>query len=184
MDLTSFDEKQLKSILLDKLSGDFIFKSEVRGINLVEQRLIIIDFLAMAKPHIVASGFTSKWFGIEVKNIYEAGGNVPKGKKVNQVCWQSLTYAQSVFEGKRPPFVFMFLNDPYSTKGLIAFLQYGNVGRLKLTKVGYCFEFTMGYFGKSGNNIYKGKTNSGINRYVGNVIGNKQMRKKQGREYI
>lgn len=166
------DENSLKLQVLEKLSDDFYFKPECRGVNLVEKTQVIIDFLAKAKTHIVNDGFTHEWFGVEVKYI----PNANSAKKMKQALWQSITYAQSVYDKYRPPFVFLFTNSEVldiELRAIYRFCQYGNVGLLNIDN-GYSFTFgSQHYYANRDGIRHKGKTNAGQIRYAGNMLGNK-----------
>lgn len=73
LDTRKLDENQLKDLLILKLSSDFDIRPNVDGIHIVETKPVKIDFLLKAKSHLVEKGFTSDWFGVEVKNIYHNG---------------------------------------------------------------------------------------------------------------
>lgn len=174
-------ENDLKSLLLVRLSCDFILEPEVRGVNLVDQKQVVIDFLVKPKSHIIDNGFIDKWFGIEVKYIPNNG----EEKKIKQALWQSVTYAQSSYNGIRPPFVFLFTNDigayaidAFHRQAILSvksFCQFANVGSLEVNENGYRFSFgNQGYYriGEDGMH-YKGKTNAGLIRYTGNFLGAK-----------
>lgn len=172
------NEDDLKLLLLEKLSNDFDFKTEVRGINLVEKKIVIIDFLAKAKRHVVGNGFTDEWFGIEVKYIPP----LLEEKRMKQVIWQSITYAQSEYGGVRPPFVFIHTNE-YNTddsyheqaiRGALTIAQYGNVGTLQADSSGYRFYFDNSYYWKNADGWAKGKHRGGQVRYCGNMLGIKE----------
>jgi hypothetical protein len=178
LDIRNLDEVQLKDLLVDRLSEDFEIKPEVTGLNIVERKAVIIDFLLKAKPHVVQSGFTPEWFGVEVKNIYHQGR--PKSGKINELFWQALSYAQSVFDGSRPPFVLVFVNDDYARDSdefdrfafmfVARFCQRGNVGKLQIEKTGYTISFDGNvYYRKRGEETHSGKSNAGLKRNVGNV---------------
>ena len=120
-----------------KLENDFILLEEVPGHHPIYKKLVRIDFLAKAKPHLSEAGFTDEWFGIESK---WASGVIGQTSKVTKMFWQSITYAQSTFvaEGNNimPKFVAAFVPDNLEPliekhfKSLSQLALYGNVGEL------------------------------------------------------
>ena len=85
----------------------------MRGAHPVYGHGVRIDFLAQAKAHVQAAGFTDRWFGIEAKWIKGVGGQTAKTTKA---IWQSITYAQASFHTEPdleeiPEFVLLYLPD-------------------------------------------------------------------------
>lgn len=130
-------EAVLTDELLLRLANDFEFRREVRGEHPISGDRVRIDLLAKGKVHLIKSGFTDEWFGIECKWADRIGGTT---SKTTRMVWQSITYAQSLFtvDGAsiRPKFVAVYTPDNLHSlieehlKHLLALGLYGNVGRL------------------------------------------------------
>jgi len=183
-------EDELKRQVVRHLENDFELLNEVEGISLVDQSGVRIDYMALAKPHLIKTGFLAEWFGIEVKQILDfSRGDM--GKK-SQVIWQAITYSQSAFlvnnARTRPAFVLVYIGDDQfdqtrapvlrglsdgewakaTWRALINIAQYANVGQLRLEpQQGWEIVFSGGrYFSKARG---KGNVNIGVKRYVGSV---------------
>lgn len=87
-------EDGLKDWLVAHLGGDFELFPEVRGTHLAHGVGASIDYIAQAKPHLVAQGFTAAPFGIEVKHLRPEEGFSSKAAKA---FWQSVSYTDCVF---------------------------------------------------------------------------------------
>lgn len=130
-------EALLTNDLILRLANDFEFRREVRGEHPISGDGVRIDLLAKGKAHLIESGFTDEWFGIECKWADRIGGTT---SKTTRMVWQSITYAQSLFtvDGAliRPIFVAVYTPDNLHSliedhlKHLLALGLYGNVGRL------------------------------------------------------
>ena len=132
IDLSQFDEPRLTAICKRVLAPDFDLQSEVTGQYLVDGSRVRIDLLAMPKPSLIDRGFIAEPIGIEIKS--------PKSKHASAYAfaWQSITYALSEFNQVRPAFVVMFPSvdhfwDHQRAVHMQQFLQFGNVGQLKLS---------------------------------------------------
>lgn len=130
IDLSQFDEDRLRRILVNLLSDDFDIEAEVTGKFLVDGSQVRIDFLATPHQRLIDLGFIDHSIGIEVKSP------ASKSASPNKFAWQSVTYAQSEFNGIRPAFVLMFPDVTHFWDGLIAvkmrqFLEMANVGQLE-----------------------------------------------------
>lgn len=130
-------ESLLTSDLKGRLAPDFEILSEVRGVHPIDGDGVRIDVMARAKAHLIESGFTDQWFGIECKWADRIGGTT---SKTTRMMWQCITYAQSTFSingiSVRPAFVAVYTPDNLHAlieqhlKQLLALGLYGNVGRL------------------------------------------------------
>lgn len=130
-------ESLLVADLTARLCSDFEVKREVLGVHPVDGHGVRIDLLMRAKAHVVESGFTDQWFGVECKWADQIGGTT---SKTTRMVWQSITYAQSTFESDgssvRPAFVAVYTPDGLHSlieehlKHLLSLALYGNVGRL------------------------------------------------------
>ena len=130
-------EQSLKNKLKKDLAHDFYILEEISGYHPIYDQKVRIDFMFKAKSHLVNSGFTDGWFGIECKWIKGLGGQTSKTTKM---VWQSITDAQSIFEieGKKitPKFIAVFTPDNLEKqiaehlKTLLSLALYGNVGQL------------------------------------------------------
>ena len=96
------DEPRLKEVIADRLSIDFDIRAEVEGQFIVDGTSVFIDYLLFPKPALVEKGFVEDWVGLEVKHP-KNGDNKPI-----KFAWQCITYSQSKFNNRRPPFVLMF----------------------------------------------------------------------------
>lgn len=105
-------ESLLTAELIRRLTPDFELRREVRGTHHLNGDGVRIDLLARGKPHLVESGFTDQWFGIQCKWADRIGGTT---SKTTRMVWQSITYAQSMFtiDGVpiRPAFVAVYTPD-------------------------------------------------------------------------
>lgn len=130
-------EALLTDDLLLRLANDFEFRREVCGEHPISGDRVRIDLMVKGKPHLIESGFTDEWFGIECKWADRIGGTT---SKTTRMVWQSITYAQSQFKvdgvSVRPKFVAVYTPDNLDQlierhlKHLLALGLYGNVGRL------------------------------------------------------
>ena len=130
-------ENSLKNKIFAKLSSDFEVLDEVWGYHSIYEMRLRVDLLLRAKPHLIASGFTNGWFGVECKWIEGVHG---QSSKTTRLVWQSITYAQSVFEVNgqniKPKFVAIFTPENLSfiiqrhLDTLLSLGFYGCVGKL------------------------------------------------------
>jgi len=136
----------------------------------------------MTRPHLVDDGFDPEWIGLEVKHIEDfKDGDL--GKK-SKLVWQSITYAQSVFEVDgarvRPLFVLMYVgeeefgNDEFgeraaiSWRALLNLAQYANVGWLVTSPTyGWAIKFGGGTYYRNGYG--RGNVTLSSENRVGNV---------------
>jgi hypothetical protein len=92
-------------------SADFDLHEEVKGRHLAHGTGVQIDYIATAKPHLVAAGFVSQPFGIEVKYINPAEGF---SKKAARAFWQTISYTDCTFnlggESQQLKFAMLFSN--------------------------------------------------------------------------
>ena len=131
IDLRSYDEPALCKIVEWVLSPVFEIQREVCGKNLTDGEKVRIDFILHPKQSLRDRGFDAETVGIEVKSPFS------KNVKQNAFAWQSVTYAQSEFDGARPDFVLMFPDVTHfwpdtTAFSMQSFLQYANVGMLLL----------------------------------------------------
>ena len=133
IDLAQYDEPKLCEIVEWVLRDDFEIRREVWGVYMVDgETRLRIDRLLFPKSHLLNAGFIPAWIGLEVKS--------PLSKSVSgfDFAWQTVSYAQSTFDGQRPPFVLMFPSVRWfwpngsTARDLQALLQYANVGQLEL----------------------------------------------------
>ncbi|MDB4322686.1 hypothetical protein N9942_01755 [Akkermansiaceae bacterium] len=128
------NESEYKLKFESLIEQDFTFEREVEGIFLVDGSAVRIDYLIYAKPHLQDRGFTDEPIGVEVK--------VPedKGNRMVKVAWQAITYSQSEFKGKRPPFILIypglnsFTASKHKKEGLVlltSLLPKSNVGTIE-----------------------------------------------------
>jgi hypothetical protein len=87
-------EEKLKEQIRSQLFHDFDLLEEVVGYHSHYEKQVRIDFLAKAKPHLVANGFVNQWFGIECKWV---DGVLGQTSKLTRTYWQAITYQQSRF---------------------------------------------------------------------------------------
>jgi hypothetical protein len=137
------NEETLKNKLESKLSKDFFIEKEVSGSHPIYNIPVRIDYLLKAKPHLIESGFTTEWFGVECK---WTGGIEGQTSKVSRLFWQSITYAQSQFKNKEevitPKFVAVLVSENLHPiiqshfKAQSQLALYGNVGELFFYKDG------------------------------------------------
>jgi len=181
MDYTA-RENELKKKVVMMLKKDFALKPEAAGRDLVHGETVRADFLAWPLSDIVAAGFPQQCIPIEVKYLEndDVGG-------LAEVCWQAITYQQSVFFGKggmelRPLFTLIYANgavnkDPtgeYANAWRWAsrLLQRANVGLLDLEGSAiWRFMFGATPFCQRGRQGIKmgNVENVGLKIYVGNV---------------
>lgn len=131
------NEEILTNGLISGIERDFEIIREVDGIHPIEGAEVRIDLMARARPHLIQSGFTNEWFGIECKWVAEVLGQT---SKVTRLVWQSITYAQSSFlvngEPVRPAFVAVYTpknldqSIERQLNELLSLGLYGNVGRI------------------------------------------------------
>ena len=176
-------ELVLKEEVRTFLQTDFILNEEVPGIHLIEGVNVKCDFLVYPRHHLIGEGFDEGWIGIECKYIDASQKHT---KKINQLGWQSISYAQSKFhinnQTVRPMFVLMCVGGGLNMsvhvewRTLMHFVQYGNVGKLAFDRAGWDISFGgSSYFYSreyQGVTSYtKSKANIGRKRYVGNLAG-------------
>lgn len=127
------DETECKLKFESLIQEDFTFEREVDGRFLVDGSAVRIDYLIRAKLHLQDKGFTAEAIGVEVKTP------VDKGNRMAKLAWQAITYSQSEFYGKRPPFILIypwlssFAASKHKKDGLIlltSLLQKSNVGTI------------------------------------------------------
>lgn len=104
-------EPELKAWMSAFLSADFDLHGEVKGLHLAHGTGVQIDYIAMAKPHLLAAGFVDQPFGIEVKYINPAEGF---SRKAARAFWQTISYTDCEFnlrgEKKQLKFAVLFSN--------------------------------------------------------------------------
>ena len=172
------DEEKIKQQVKGLLSNDFEIKEEITGNHLVEQDVVIIDFMIFPKPHLINQGFEAFWVGIECKYIKPNSEHA--NKKLNKLIWQSISYAHSVFNIDkqliRPRFVLIAFNREeinasdrtnITWRTLINFAQYANVGVLSTVSGGWGMSFGTGNHWYYRTNKGRGNHNV-IRRQVGN----------------
>lgn len=120
------DELELKAWLVPFLSEDFELHEEVGGVHLAHRTGVQIDYIAIAKPHLLAAGFTNLPFGIEVKYLNPAQGF---SRKAARGFWQTISYTDCVFALAKQEtplkFAVMFSNLSFEAeRGLLK--QYGD----------------------------------------------------------
>lgn len=182
MDYTA-RENELKIKVADALKPDFAMKPEADGRDLVHGERIRADFLAWPLSATVAAGFSEMCIPIEVKYLEDDDIG-----KLAEVCWQAITYQQSIFFGRagkmlRPMFTLIYADGDFNkdTRNEYAqawrwagrLLQRANVGFLDVMTGYYDWRFSFGggkYASKSRGVIEMGNVeNIGIKIYVGNV---------------
>lgn len=167
--IAGLSEPELKQVVIERLSESFDIRPEVKGTFLVDGSAVIIDFLLHPKPPLIEKGFVDEWIGLEVKQPAD------KTNKPIRFAWQCITYSQSTFSGRRPPFIILFpsLLYFYEEKERIAaveiyqFLQKANVGVLHFKRNDQ-WEMTFGgsvYF-RSDRGLGP-NPNCALKRYVG-----------------
>lgn len=128
-------KKEFESLIKE----DFTFEKEVDGRFLVDGSAVKIDYLIRAKPHLQDMGFTDESIGVEVKTP------VDKGNRMVKLAWQAITYSQSEFQGKRPPFILIypwlsnFSASKHKRDGMVllsSLLQKSNVGTIEFKRNG------------------------------------------------
>ncbi len=133
------EEPQVKAVLRTKLKDDFIIREDVPGRHMIEGVPVKVDFMLEAKPHIIKLGFPTHEIPLEVKQLSD------EDNKSVRAAWQAITYSQSEFDGKRPPFVLLFPPIRLFLKNrkecehrdcLISLLPKANVGELSFHKNG------------------------------------------------
>jgi hypothetical protein len=93
-------EQELKAWLVKFLAHDFDLTPEVRGVHLSGGVDVTIDYIARAKPHLIAKGFTPDPFGIEVKHFRVEEDFSSKAAKG---FWQTISYTDCEFNlGEAP----------------------------------------------------------------------------------
>jgi hypothetical protein len=104
-------EPELKAWLEEHLGEDFILKPEVVGKHTSESVRVQIDYIAYAKPHLIAHGFEPEYFGIEVKYLDQTDGFT---HKASRGIWQTVSYTDSTFfvdgHWRRLKFALVFSN--------------------------------------------------------------------------
>lgn len=100
--LVGKDEPAVKAALRVRLARDFEIEEEVQGVHIIENVTVAVDFMLCAKEHLVERGFPAAKIPLEIKQLSD------ESNKSVRAAWQAITYAQSVFQGVRPPFVLLF----------------------------------------------------------------------------
>jgi hypothetical protein len=134
-------EARLTEELIKSIGCDFEIIREVSGHNSLYGKNVRADLMLKAKSHLQDEGFTSEWFGVECKWSDTIHGAT---SKVTRMVWQSITYAQSIFningQGITPSFIAVYTPSDLPTtienhlEKLLDLGLYGNVGRLYLYK--------------------------------------------------
>lgn len=88
-------EEALKIEAIRRLSGHFHIHEEVSGRHAFYNKSVRLDLMLRAKEPLVQKGFTPEWFGVECKWASGVNGQTAKTTKA---IWQSITYAQSLFQ--------------------------------------------------------------------------------------
>jgi hypothetical protein len=96
------DEPTVKAALRNRLSPDFEIEEEVPGVHIIENVPVVVDFMLSAKTHLLERGFPAAKIPLEIKQLSD------ESNKSVRAAWQAITYAQSMFQGVRPPFVLLF----------------------------------------------------------------------------
>lgn len=113
-------EKELKSWLLENLQEDFHIYSEVSGIHLAENVTARIDYIFYPKLHLVAKGFATEPFGVEVKYFKQEDGFT---HKTSRGIWQTISYNDCQFDinGKKfkTKFCLLFSNLSFSAESAL-----------------------------------------------------------------
>ncbi len=110
-DFMFMSEPDLKSVVLQTLKKQFILKSEVKGLHLLEQKKMAIDFLCHPKQELIDQGFEAQWFGCEVKSPI---AKQDASKRVLNLAKQCLDYTETKFNNNIiPNFVVMFPSMPH-----------------------------------------------------------------------
>jgi hypothetical protein len=68
------NEDCLKNKIKEMLDDDFILRDSVKGINPVENKKVIIDYMLYPKIHLIENGFDPHWVGVEIKYIKDCSG--------------------------------------------------------------------------------------------------------------
>lgn len=138
-DLRGKTEPEVKAALRARLAPDFMIDEEVPGVHLIENVQVVVDFMLTARPHLVERGFADDPIPLEIKQLSD------EENKSVRAAWQCITYAQSSFRGKRPPFVLLFPPVQYfykrgreceHTACLHSLLPKANVGQLGFRRNG------------------------------------------------
>jgi len=170
MNMAQMSENQLKAFIHPHLEQDFYVDVEVRGTHIVEQVVVIADFLLRPKPHLIARNFDDVPFALEVKAPTN-NGQYRKGVA------QAASYVDSLFAGVRPQFALifphrsLFTEEERKREAVTAYFhlaQYFNVGDFEFDSTAHtwCIQFGGGrYFcsekGRGPHNLTK--------RYTGNI---------------
>lgn len=173
-------ESDLKCAFVRDFGRDFIIHKEVPGVNAVEEKPVVVDFLIRPKQHLLDRQFDDAWIGVEVKHLKSY-----KLSEVNALAWQALSYAQSRFNVEslevRPMFVLMHANlslnlqfakingMPDDSSGVISFIERGNVGWIEMDKR---YQWRIGFGSHGYFNAKYGRTaivTLGRKRNAGNV---------------
>ena len=165
------NENQLQIFFKAIASSDFVIYEEVKGINLVENKGVRIDFICKAKNHVVEKGFTPKYFGVEVKHIEQNDK-----KKLRHALVQCITYSMSRFAIDncvfRPAFVLLFSRN-FQNMTELTMASYFNVGSFLISENQDYLEQHGIYNIKFASSVYyRQKTgivnrNCALNRYCG-----------------
>ncbi|MDP5292611.1 hypothetical protein Q9290_09975 [Oceanimonas sp. CHS3-5] len=153
------NEQRLTQDLINRISNDFEILQEVEGYHQLYNQNVRIDLVLRAKQHLIEQGFTSEWFGIECKWVQ---GVIKQTSKTTRLVWQSITYAQAVFNvhGNWEKLRFVAVYTPpqlehsieENLKRLLEVGHYGCVGRFHFYKSnsGWCIRFSNVYASTNG----------------------------------
>ncbi|AZZ90701.1 hypothetical protein EUZ85_08235 [Hahella sp. KA22] len=153
------DEEALTKDLISRISNDFEILREVDGFHQFYEQSVRIDLVLKAKPHLIEQGFTNEWFGIECKWVT---GVLKQTSKTTRLVWQSITYAQSLFNinGSWEKLRFVAVYTPPHLESsieanltrLLELGHYGCVGRFHFYKhyQGWCIRFVKVYASTNG----------------------------------
>lgn len=177
-------EDALKAQVTAALERDFLIKPEASGRDMVHNEPVRVDFLLWPRQHVVTAGYPRQVAAVEVKWLEDddIGG-------LAELCWQGITYQQSVFPDKhgadhRPMFTLLYADSDgdkspdtdYASAWRWAsrILQRANVGFLRVASDGWGFyfgpsryagrrrgEFTMSSVANLGTKIYVGNCSNG-----------------------
>ncbi len=100
--LVGLEEGRVRHAICASLHADFVIKQDVPGLHILEGSRVVADLTLEARPHIASQGFPAQLIPVEVKQLND------KDNKSVKAAWQAITYAQSTFNGQRPPFVLLF----------------------------------------------------------------------------
>lgn len=104
-------EDALKAWIESNLSKDFLISKHVVGRHLGEGVKVVIDYIFVARAHLIEFGFDPAPFGIEVKHIPQEDGFM---HKASRGLWQTISYNDCAFDVDgtevRPKFSLIFSN--------------------------------------------------------------------------